>query len=84
MFPSNLFSLSHFLSDRFYQEVIRHPNYSQLKKKNDIALIRVTKPIEFSDLVRPACLHTELGDMPADVELIVTGWGIVNAERKLH
>ncbi|XP_031623295.1 ankyrin-1-like isoform X2 [Contarinia nasturtii] len=56
-------------------DIIRHSNYSGLTKKNDIALIRVAKPILFTDYIMPACLELDSNDMDIDIPLIVTGWG---------
>lgn len=52
-----------------------------LNKRNDIALIRVTKNITFSSNISPACLQTDLRDEESSVKLIVTGWGSISAER---
>ncbi|XP_031624484.1 serine protease Hayan-like isoform X2 [Contarinia nasturtii] len=55
--------------------ITRHPNYSGLTKKNDIALIRLTTKIYFTNTIRPACLHTDIGDLDTHMKLTVTGWG---------
>lgn len=64
------------------QEIIRHPSYKSRAKNDDIALLRLTTPIEFNEYMRPACLRTVLSDIEPDVELFVTGWGSTKAERK--
>lgn len=64
------------------KEMIKHPNYSAVTKKNDIALIKLTKRIEFGPNIRPACLEMELRDKHDSVELNVTGWGTTEAEGK--
>lgn len=51
-------------------------------KKNDIALIRVARRVEFTAEVLPACLETNLNDRDPSVQLIVTGWGVISAESK--
>lgn len=65
-------------------EVIKHPGYKKKARyNNDIALVRVTNPIQFTDYIRPICLgniseleHTffeksqQLG--------YVSGWGYLN------
>lgn len=55
------------------QEIIRHPNYSHVRKLNDIALIRVAKRIKFGYLIQPACLQTDLNDKEITEKLIVMG-----------
>lgn len=64
----------------FHQEIIRHPNFSTLTKKDDIALIRLKKDIRFTVDIVPACLQNDLRDEDPSVKLIVTGWGITSLE----
>lgn len=44
----------------------------------------MAKRIWFNDNILPACLYTDLNDVSSDIDLIVTGWGTVSTERKLH
>lgn len=37
-------------------EIIVHENYVSNKKDHDIALIRLARPVTFTDFVRPICL----------------------------
>lgn len=53
------------------------------RKVNDIALIRLAKRIWFTDDILPACLYTDLNDVSSELDLIVTGWGTIAAEREL-
>ncbi|GJQ86333.1 hypothetical protein Trydic_g15243 [Trypoxylus dichotomus] len=57
------------------QEVIVHPGYKHTEKLNDIALLRLAKPAEFTENVKPVCLNTN-----PDIQgpLTVAGWGFVN------
>ncbi|XP_031640193.1 melanization protease 1-like [Contarinia nasturtii] len=64
------------------EQIIRHPNYSSTSSKNDIALIRVTRSIEFSEFSRPACLQTLSSDINPKANLIVTGWGMISTARR--
>ncbi|XP_055301595.1 serine protease persephone-like isoform X2 [Sitodiplosis mosellana] len=57
------------------KEIIRHPEYKASTRQNDIALFRLAKRVQFTDIVRPACLRTDLSDVKPDIKLIVTGWG---------
>lgn len=70
--------------ERFFQQLIfRHPDYSIAQNWiNDIALIRVKKPILFTENVRPACLQTDIRDENAEVKLLVAGWGSISAQGK--
>lgn len=55
--------------------------YKSNRRYHDIALIRLKKPIEFNNYVRPACLRTNLSDIESDIDLYVTGWGVTSVER---
>ncbi|KFB42148.1 hypothetical protein ZHAS_00009812 [Anopheles sinensis] len=52
---------------------ILHPNYSNLKSYNDIALVKLAEKVEFTKFIRPACLWvTEHRNTPW---YIATGFG---------
>ncbi|XP_031627886.1 serine protease persephone-like isoform X2 [Contarinia nasturtii] len=67
--------------DRTIKQIIRHPDYSSIRKKNDIALIEFEESIEFNDRARPACIRTDTADVPENRELIITGWGSIEPDR---
>ena len=54
-------------------QIIIHENYTSSEKINDIALIRLEEPVQFTDTIRPACLYLK-EDNPKI--LTITGWGI--------
>ncbi|XP_031635439.1 serine protease persephone-like [Contarinia nasturtii] len=62
------------------EEIIVNPRYDRDAKVNDIALIRVKNRIQFSSYIKPACLQTNLDDIPSDVKLTVTGWDTTSPE----
>lgn len=64
------------------QEIIRHPEYSYARKKNDIALLRVSKLIQFDESIRPACLRMEPAELDPNTKLWVTGYGVVVVNSK--
>lgn len=45
-------------------------------------MIKLQKEIVFAFDVMPACLYTNLSDLPQNMPLIVTGWGRTHAESK--
>ncbi|XP_045501829.1 chymotrypsin-2-like [Colias croceus] len=55
------------------EEVIIHEDYDDKKIKNDIALIKVSTDIEFSDKVQPIALPTKNTKPGANV--LLSGWG---------
>lgn len=56
-------------------EIIVHPDYRSHLRYHDIALLRLARPAEITDYVRPACLHTDLDADPLGRSAIATGWG---------
>lgn len=56
-------------------EVITHPNYRNSSRYHDIALLRLKRPADIGDYVRPACLHTDSDGDPTGMNAIATGWG---------
>jgi len=43
--------------DFLVDEIIIHPDYVSTSNYNDIALIRLNKPVKFNNHIRPACLY---------------------------
>ncbi|CAG9130135.1 unnamed protein product [Plutella xylostella] len=64
---------------------IVHPRYASPRKYYDIALMELEKNVEFSTLIRPACLWNDLifdnKDLPH--RPTVTGWGAVESASKI-
>lgn len=63
------------------EELIPHENYNPNLEapEDDIALIRLSKAVNFTDFVKPICLPTDetLRDLDInDARLIASGWGI--------
>lgn len=69
--------------DCVYQisELKIHPFHSKGKYFNDIALIRVDKPIEFNNDTQPIQLAT-INDLKNGDELHIPGWGSTQLNRK--
>ncbi|EEZ99357.2 serine protease snake [Tribolium castaneum] len=54
-------------------QIIVHPDFKPPARYNDIALVKLEKPIELNAYARPACLYTEKS---ISVEKgLATGWG---------
>ncbi|KFB51475.1 AGAP006539-PA-like protein [Anopheles sinensis] len=64
------------------EEVISHPEYdSRNSYINDIALLKLAKPLTFSDRVYPVRLphHMfEVEDDPNDLQVTLVGWGLTS------
>lgn len=81
IFPKILIILNSFKIP-FDQHIIRH-NYSASTKKNDIALVKFFGAIEFTDFIRPACIRLATEDTPEYENLVIAGWGSIEAESEL-
>ncbi|XP_061393361.1 serine protease grass-like [Musca vetustissima] len=59
------------------ENVILHPNYKLHPIQNDIALIRLQRPVEFNTHIKPICLPLDPHVKPQiQSEQIVAGWGV--------
>lgn len=52
------------------ENITIHPSFVRRTSANDIALIRLTKPVKYNNFIHPACLYQKL-DEP--IGLLVTG-----------
>merc|ERR1712168_1282510 len=60
-------------------EIHIHENYDPISVSNDIALIKLAKPVDFSsDYAGPACLPPAGKDYRGSQNCILSGWGYVN------
>ncbi|XP_017022252.1 chymotrypsin-like protease CTRL-1 [Drosophila kikkawai] len=55
---------------------IPHPNYNAIYLRNDIALFRLAKTVQYTDYIRPICLTTNRNPLQFTTNLAATGWGI--------
>ncbi|XP_070767467.1 suppressor of tumorigenicity 14 protein homolog [Enoplosus armatus] len=57
------------------KRIISHPDYNQMTFDYDIALLELSKPLEFTNTVQPICLPSSSHVFPAGMPCWVTGWG---------
>lgn len=60
---------------RTVTRIINHPDYNDRTSDNDIALLRLSSPVNFTDYIVPACLAAPNSTFFAGVDVWVTGWG---------
>ena len=60
--------------------VIRHENYSEDHQLNDIALLKLSKPVVLNQYVQVACLPTNRSSMypPLNESVYAIGWGLTS------
>ncbi|XP_015241266.1 PREDICTED: transmembrane protease serine 9-like, partial [Cyprinodon variegatus] len=56
-------------------QITIHPNFSYSTADNDIALIRLSGPVNFTSYISPVCLAASDSTFYSGVESWVTGWG---------
>jgi len=53
-----------------------HPAYDSQTTENDIAIIKLDTPINFTSTIQPACLPKEYETVADNADAIVAGWGL--------
>lgn len=62
--------------------IISHPDYGNGNSNdNDIALLHLSQPVNFTNYIQPVCLAAEGSTFNSDT-MWVTGWGDVNSGGK--
>uniref|UniRef100_A0A667WZB6 pancreatic elastase II n=1 Tax=Myripristis murdjan TaxID=586833 RepID=A0A667WZB6_9TELE len=56
-------------------KIFTHEDYNTLLSRHDIALIKLSSPVTFSDTIMPACLPDPGFVLPHGAPCYVTGWG---------
>ncbi|XP_068622389.1 trypsin-1 isoform X2 [Battus philenor] len=59
---------------RAVNTIVRHRSFDADSYNNDIALLKLRKPVTFSKIIKPVCLPP-VGTEPAGKQGIVVGWG---------
>lgn len=60
--------------ERAVAEGISHPDFDSVKRINDIALLRLAEPFQFTDLIKPIEIDPE-EDIKTGTNVTVYGWG---------
>jgi secreted trypsin-like serine protease len=59
--------------ERTIDSVFLHPDWDRETLENDLAILRLSKPVQFNDYVQPACLPGP--DPPPNSSVVIIGWG---------
>ncbi|CAM5121574.1 unnamed protein product [Natator depressus] len=62
------------------EKIIYHPRYDDRSHDYDIALMKLTAPLNFSDTVRAVCLPLYRQDFPHGTHCWISGWGYTRPE----
>uniref|UniRef100_A0AAY5KLA4 Peptidase S1 domain-containing protein n=1 Tax=Esox lucius TaxID=8010 RepID=A0AAY5KLA4_ESOLU len=58
--------------------VVINPEYNGTPYDNDIALLRLSSPVTFTDFIRPVCLAASGSAVNNGADVWLTGWGNIN------
>ncbi|XP_050957963.1 chymotrypsin-like elastase family member 2A [Labeo rohita] len=67
-------------TSRTASQIIKHPLFDYPNPDNDIALVKLSSSVTFSDYIRPVCLAAAGSVFAAGTESWVTGWGVLHPE----
>ncbi|CAF2030271.1 unnamed protein product [Rotaria magnacalcarata] len=56
-------------------ELIIHPTYNEERSTDDIGIVKLAAPINFSQDIQPICLFDSVVEPPLDATVFVAGWG---------
>ncbi|XP_076134691.1 chymotrypsin-like protease CTRL-1, partial [Alosa pseudoharengus] len=68
---------------RRVNRIISHPSYDSSTKDNDIALLRLSAPVTFTDYVSPVCLAASGSEFNNGTDSWITGWGTIGEGESL-
>lgn len=68
---------------RRIDKVICHPLYNSWTYDNDLCLLKLSAPVNFTQNISPICLASEGSTFYAETNIWVTGWGNVLGDGKL-
>jgi len=69
------------LQPREVSEVRFHPKFKFSPRSganNDLAIVKLSEPLDFTDTVRPICLPAEGEALPVGKTCVAAGWGRIN------
>ncbi|GLD75012.1 transmembrane protease serine 9-like isoform X2 [Lates japonicus] len=62
---------------RLVERIVIHPDYIARTGNNDIALLKLSSPVNFTDFIRPVCLAASDSTYHNGTNTYVTGWGTI-------
>ncbi|XP_031417422.1 testisin-like [Clupea harengus] len=62
---------------RSVDRIVLRPNYDNKTNDNDIAMLRLSSPVQFTNFIRPVCLAASGSVFNNGTDSWVTGWGSI-------
>uniref|UniRef100_A0A8C9X9U1 Peptidase S1 domain-containing protein n=1 Tax=Sander lucioperca TaxID=283035 RepID=A0A8C9X9U1_SANLU len=69
--------------NRTVSKIIIHPDYNNVPFNNDIALMKLSSPVNFTDYIRPVCLASNFSQFHNSTPCWATGWGTLGKDGEL-
>lgn len=63
---------------RGVQRIHNHPYYDRYTLDNDIALVKLSSPVEMNDFIATICLASRQSVIHPNTSTWVTGWGVTH------
>ncbi|XP_041347779.1 limulus clotting factor C-like isoform X2 [Gigantopelta aegis] len=70
------------VQQREIKKIYRHPNYNSGNYDSDIALLRLKKPADLTNKVKPVCLLSKPNIDSQSKNYVITGWGKTENENR--
>lgn len=67
---------------RLVKTIIIHEKYRSSSHEHDIAVLQLTKSVEFTSAIHRICLPDSNERIPYNIDAVVTGWGALSNEGK--
>jgi len=61
----------------FRPKNIKNQGWDKKQRTNDIAVIRLERPVQFNHKIQPACLPNKDSCFPAGTACVASGWGYI-------
>ncbi|XP_024136443.1 suppressor of tumorigenicity 14 protein isoform X1 [Oryzias melastigma] len=74
---------NHGAATRLIRRILLHPQYDQFTSDYDIALLELSAPVFFNDLVQPVCVPASSHTFTTGTSCYVTGWGVLMEDGEL-
>uniref|UniRef100_A0A8C2DP95 Peptidase S1 domain-containing protein n=1 Tax=Cyprinus carpio TaxID=7962 RepID=A0A8C2DP95_CYPCA len=66
------------------RRIVLHSQYDQFTSDYDIALLELSAPVFFNELVQPVCVPAPSHAFTSGTSCFVTGWGVLSEEGKAY
>ncbi|XP_018598253.1 transmembrane protease serine 5 [Scleropages formosus] len=67
-------------SGHVVEKIVYNKNYNHKTHDNDIALMKLKTPLNFTDAVKPVCLPKYSRDLPGGTQCWISGWGYTSPD----